>query len=61
MAKKKTKKNKIVPRTDANQNVREHAERVRKQQEYVARKIEEYQARQKAEMAKVAEKAETKD
>ena len=35
-----------VPRTDANQGAIEHIERVRKEREYVARKIAEYQAKQ---------------
>lgn len=36
----------MAPRTDANQGVREHIERVRKQNEYIARKIEEYRQKQ---------------
>ena len=35
-----------APRTDANQGVREHIERVRKQNEYISRKIEEYRQKQ---------------
>jgi len=36
----------MAPRTDANQGVREHNERVRKQNEYIIRKIAEYKAKQ---------------
>ena len=36
----------VAPRTDANQGVREHNERVRKQNEYIAKKIAEYRAKQ---------------
>ena len=41
-----------TPRTDANQGVREHNERVRKQNEYIIKKIAEYKARQQAEAEK---------
>ncbi len=44
----------MAPRTDANQGVREHIERVRKQNEYIARKIEEYRQKQE-EMRKMIE------
>ena len=43
---KKHSKVKVAPRTDANQGVREHIERVRKQNEYIVRKIAEYKAKQ---------------
>ena len=43
---KHLKKIQPVPRTDANQGAIEHIERVRKEREYVARKIAEYQAKQ---------------
>lgn len=46
---KHVKKVRIAPRTDANQGVREHNERVRKQNEYIIKKIAEYKARQQAE------------
>jgi len=42
---KHVKKVHVAPRTDANQGVREHLERVRKQNEYIARKIQEYRER----------------
>jgi hypothetical protein len=45
---KHVNKVKVAPRTDANQGVREHEERVRKQNEYIIRKIAEYKARQEA-------------
>ena len=44
----------MAPRTDANQGVREHIERVRKQNEYIARKIEEYRQKQE-EMRRIIE------
>jgi phage shock protein A len=43
---KHVKKVRMAPRTDANQNVREHIERVRKRDEYIAKKIAEYRAKQ---------------
>ena len=43
---KHVNKVRMAPRTDANQGVREHTERVRKQNEYIARKIEEYRQKQ---------------
>ena len=46
---KHVKKVRVAPRTDANQNVREHIERVKKQNEYVIRKLAEYKAKQEAE------------
>ena len=46
---KHVKKVRMAPRTDANQGVREHNERVRKQNEYIIKKIAEYKARQEAE------------
>ena len=46
--KKHVKKVRIAPRTDANQNIREHIERVRKQNEYIIKKIAEYKAKQEA-------------
>jgi phage shock protein A len=49
-SKKHVKKVKVAPRTDANQGVREHIERVRKQNEYIVKKIAEYKAKQEVEM-----------
>lgn len=46
---KHVKKVRIAPRTDANQNIREHNERVRRQNEYIIKKIAEYKAKQAAE------------
>ena len=43
---KKHSKVKVAPRSDANQGVREHIENVRKQNEYIIKKIAEYKARQ---------------
>lgn len=43
---KHVKKIHTAPRTDANQGVKEHIERVRKQNEYIIRKIAEYKAKQ---------------
>ena len=40
------KKNGIVPRTDANQGVRERNARIKKQNEYIINKIAEYKAQQ---------------
>ncbi len=47
---KHVKKVRVAPRTDANQGVREHIERVRKQNDYIVRKIAEYRAKQELEM-----------
>ena len=47
---KHVKKVRVAPRTDANQGVREHIERVRKQNDYIIRKIAEYKAKQELEM-----------
>lgn len=47
---KHVKKVRMAPRTDANQGVREHIERVRKQNDYIIRKIAEYKAKQELEM-----------
>ena len=44
----------MAPRTDANQGVKEHIERVRKQNEYIIRKLAEYRAKQE-EMRRMAE------
>lgn len=46
---KHVKKVRMAPRTDANQGVREHIERVRKQNDYIIRKIAEYKAKQELE------------
>ena len=43
---KHLKKIHTAPRTDANQGVKAHIERVRKQNEYIIRKIAEYKAKQ---------------
>lgn len=52
MAKKKhNKKNKPVPCSDANQHVKEHNANVRKQNNYLIKKIAEYRAKQMAGMA----------
>ena len=45
---KTKKKNAIVPRTDANQGVRERNARIEKQNQYIIRKIAEYKAQQEA-------------
>jgi hypothetical protein len=45
---KTKKKNAIVPRTDANQGVRERNVRIEKQNQYILRKIAEYKAQQEA-------------
>lgn len=47
---KHVKKVRVAPRTDANQGVREHIERVRKQNDYIVRKLAEYRAKQEMEM-----------
>ena len=44
---KTKKKNAVVPRTDANQNVRERNERIQRQNNYIINKIAEYRAKQK--------------
>lgn len=46
---KHVKKVHTAPRTDANQGVREHIERVRKEREYIAKKIAEYKVKQQME------------
>lgn len=43
---KTKKKNAIVPRTDANQGVRERNARIEKQSQYIINKIAEYKAQQ---------------
>lgn len=43
---KTKKKNAMVPRTDANQGVRERNARIEKQNQYIINKIAEYKARQ---------------
>ena len=43
---KTKKKNAVVPRTDANQNVRERNERIQRQNNYIINKIAEYRAKQ---------------
>jgi hypothetical protein len=45
---KTKKKNAIVPRTDANQGVRERNARIEKQNQYIINKIAEYKAHQEA-------------
>ena len=47
---KHVKKVRVAPRTDANQGVREHIERVRKQNDYIVRKLAEYRAKQELAM-----------
>ena len=47
---KHVNKVRVAPRTDANQGVREHIERVRKQNEYIVKKLAEYKAKQELEM-----------
>lgn len=55
MAKKKhNKKNKPVPCSDANQHVKQHAANVKKQNDYIIRKIAEYRAKQMAAAGKDA-------
>lgn len=44
--KKRVKKNVLTPRTDANQNAQEHLNRVKKQNDYLIRKLAEYRAKQ---------------
>ena len=39
---KTKKKNAIVPRTDANQGIRERNARIKKQNDYIIKKIAEY-------------------
>jgi len=36
----------LAPRTDANQNAQEHLNRVKKQNDYLIRKLAEYRAKQ---------------
>ena len=43
---KTKKKNAIVPRTDANQGIRERNARIKKQNGYIIKKIAEYKAQQ---------------
>ena len=43
---KTKKKNAIVPRTDANQGIRERNARIKKQNDYIIKKIAEYKAKQ---------------
>ena len=43
---KTKKKNAIVPRTDANQGIREHNARIEKQNQYIINKIAERRAQQ---------------
>lgn len=43
---KTKKKNAIVPRTDANQGIREHNARIEKQNQYIINKMAEYKAQQ---------------
>ena len=45
---KTKKKNAIVPRTDANQGVRERNARIEKQNQYIINKIPEYKAHHEA-------------
>ena len=49
---KTKKKNAIVPRTDANQGIRERNARIKKQNDYIIKKIAEYKAQQEMEMMK---------
>ena len=49
MAKKKhNKKNKPVPCSDANQHVKEHTANVKKQNDYLIKKLAEYRAKRMA-------------
>ena len=43
---KTKKKNAVVPRTDANQGIRERNARIKKQNDYIIKKIAEYKAQQ---------------
>ena len=43
---KTKKKNAIVPRTDANQGIRERNARIKKRNDYIIKKIAEYKAQQ---------------
>ena len=43
---KTKKKNAIVPRTDANQGIRERNARIKKQNDYIIKNIAEYKAQQ---------------
>ena len=43
---KTKKRNAIVPRTDANQGIRERNARIEKQNQYIVNKIAEYKAHQ---------------
>ena len=43
---KAKKKNAIVPRTDANQGIRERNARIKKQNDYINNKMAEYRAQQ---------------
>lgn len=54
---KTKKKNAIVPRTDANQGVRERNARIERQNQYIINKIAEYKAHQ--EMLKAQEEPST--
>jgi hypothetical protein len=49
---KHVKKNRPQPWADANQGVKEHAARVRKQNDYIIRKLAEYRAKQELENQK---------
>ena len=42
---KTKKKNAVVPRTDANQNIRERNERIQRQNNYIINKIAEFRAK----------------
>lgn len=50
--KKHLRKRPVEIRTDANQGIKEHNARVRKQNDYIIRKLAEYRAKQELELQK---------
>lgn len=58
---KKRSKVKVIPRTDANQGVIEHTERVRKQNAYIIKKIAEFKAKQAMAMEQSSTASQTFD
>lgn len=50
--KKHLKKRPVEIRTDANQGIKEHNARVRKQNDYIIKKLAEYRAKQELELQK---------
>lgn len=60
MAKKKhNKKNKPVPCSDTNQHVKEHTANIKKQNDYLIKKLAEYRAKQMARRASTAQPSTT--